>query len=312
MTTTRPGERAISFGETFLRDPDLFPGRRSGEAWGGQGIAFEIAGSRYVFSGLDPSQLQVLGARFGSLLLEGGGHGIDTLVFHVDARDFHELERARPYSFDLDYRPDSVHLAGPHFMARLDWAPGLRGALWTSARGPSFQGVFENYFRVLLGYRLLEGGGSLVHSAAVRDARGAYLVFGPSGAGKSTFARLAREAGGAVLSDDLNPLCVGENTTVVETVPFYGDLAPDPAPPGVPLRAICRLRKAETDSLQALELGECLASLIASAPFASRDPYRAAQLMQNLEALARPVPAYELRFSRTGRAFDLLRAAAEW
>ena len=253
----------------------------------------------------------MLGARFGSLLLEGGGHGTDTLVFHVDSRDFRELERARPYSFDLDYRPGSVHLAGPHFMARLDWAPGLRGALWSSARGTAFQGVFENYFRVLLAYRLLESGGSLVHSAAVRDDRGAYLVFGPSGAGKSTFARRAREAGGAVLSDDLNPLCMGENTTVVEAVPFYGDLEPDPAPPGVPLRAICRLRKAESDSLRALERSECLASLVASTPYVSRDPYRAAQLLQNLEALARPVPAYEVRFSRTGRAFDLLRGASE-
>jgi hypothetical protein len=241
----------------------------------------------------------------------GGGDGVDTLVFQVDARDFRELERARPYSFDLDYRPASVHLAGPLFMARLDWAPGLRGALWTSAVDAAFQGVFENYFRVLVAYRLLERGGALVHSAAVRDEGGACLAFGPSGAGKTTFARRAREAGATVLSDDLNPLCADDRTALVASAPFHGELENGPAPPVVPLRAIGRLRKAESDSLQPLPLGDCVASLTACAPFVSRDPHRAARLLENLESLARGVPAFELHFTRSGRAFELLRAASE-
>ena len=301
----------MGFGGRFLREPDLFPGRRSGETWGESEIAFELAGGRYVFSGLEPSQVGLLRARFGPRLLEGGGPGVETLVFQVDGRDFRELERGWPYSFDLDYGPGSVQLAGPRFMARLDWAPTLRGALWTSERGAAFRGVFENYFRVLLAYRLLEAGGALVHSAGVRDEAGAYLVFGPSGAGKSTFARLAREAGAAVLSDDLNPLCRANGNTVLEALPFYGDLEPDPGPPAVPLGALCRLRKSETDSLRPLDLTECLASLVACCAFVSRDPYRADQLLQNLEALVRPAATYELSFSRDGRSWDLLRGARE-
>jgi hypothetical protein len=195
-------------------------------------------------------------------------------------------------------------------MARLDWAPTLRGALWTSASEAWFRGAFENYFRVLLAYRLLEMGGTLVHSAGVRDAAGgAYLLFGPSGAGKSTFAKLARDAGAAVLSDDLNPLCRGEGVTVLEALPFSGDIEPDAVQPVVPLRALCRLRKSETDSVRVLHLSEALASLVACSPFLSGDPYRAGQLLQNLESLVRAVPKYELSFSRSGRSWALLRDA---
>jgi hypothetical protein len=300
------------FGAGFLRQPDLFPGRRSGETWGESEISLELAGSGYAFSGLKPSQVELLGGRFGPWVREGDGPAVETLVFRADPRDFREPERGRPYSFDFDYGPHSVRLAGLRFVARLDWAPTLRGALWTSEGEAPFRGILENYFRVLLAYRLLEAGGALVHSAAVRDESGARLAFGPSGAGKSTFARLAREAGAAVLSDDLNPLCRGEGGTVLEALPFYGDLEPDPAPRAIPLAAVCRLRKSETDSLRALDLAECLASLIASCSFVSRDPYRVDRLLRNLEALVRPASTYELGFSRAGRPWDLLRGVRAW
>ena len=315
MTAVRPREQGPSaFGEAFLQDPGLFPGRRSGETWGEREIAFELAGGAYVFSGLEPSQADALDGRFGSRVVGPGGSRVETLVFCVEARQFRELERGRPYTFDLDYSRASVRLAGPGFMARLDWTPDLRGALWTAAPGTSFGGAFENYFRVLLAYRLLDLGGALVHSAGVRDeAGGGYLLFGPSGAGKSTFARLAREAGASVLHDDLNPLCRGQGSTALKALPLSGDigLGPGAAPPEAPLRALCRLRQSETDSLRPLHLSEALASLLACCPFVGRDPYRADQLLQNLESLVRGVPAYELSFALAGRSWTLLREAVQ-
>ena len=244
MTAVRPREQGPSaFGEAFLQDPGLFPGRRSGETWGEREIAFELAGGAYVFSGLDPSQVDALDGRFGSRVVGPDGSRVETLVFCVEAREFRELERGRPYTFDLDYSRASVRLAGPGFMARLDWTPDLRGALWTAAPGTSFGGAFENYFRVLLAYRLLDLGGALVHSAGVRDeAGGGYLLFGPSGAGKSTFARLAREAGASVLHDDLNPLCRGKGSTALKALPLSRDIGSGPVPrrrrlPSVPSAA---------------------------------------------------------------------------
>ena len=305
----------MSFGQAFLQHPDLFPGRRSGEAGGDRGVTAELAGGPYAFSGLDAEQVETIRGRFGAVLREGeereGPRVVETLVFRVDPRDFRELDlRGWTYSFDIHYDPASVRLVGRNFMARLDWAPTLRGAIWTSARDQSFLGVFENYFRVLLAYRLLDAGGALVHSAGVRDEAGAYLLFGPSGAGKSTLARLARDAGGAVLSDELNPLCRTDGPTALQGLPFFGDVEPD-CSPRTPhrVRAICRLHKAASNALRPLGLAETLASLFACTPFVNRDPYRMERLLQNLESLLRPVPTYELAFSRDVAFWDVLRGA---
>lgn len=303
----------MSFAETFLNHPDLFPGRRSGEPCGERELVVDLVGGPYLFSGLEPEQVETIRGRFESVLRRDSGSDapcVETLFFQVDPRDFRAFDlRGWTYSFDFAFEPTSVRLAGLNFMARLDWAPTLRGALWTSAREHSLQGVFENYFRVLMAYRLLEAGGALVHSAGVRDEAAAYLLFGPSGAGKTTLARLAREAGGAVLSDDLNPFCPNAGRPVLVGLPFYGDIEPDSSQAPHLLRAVCRLRKAETSAVRRLGLAETLASLVACTPFVNRDPYRTALLLQNLESLLRCVPTYELAFARDGSFWDVLRRA---
>lgn len=297
------------FGQAFLRQPDLFPGRRSGEPWDEEEVAFELAGERYVFSGLAASEVQVLHGRYGRVLLEGGGPGIETIVFRADSRDFHERDRSAPVTFDLDYSADGVRLVGQGFLARLDWRPSPKGALWTSARGSSFVGVFENYLRVLVAHRLLELGGALVHSAGVRDEAGAYLFCGPSGAGKSTLSGQVRAAGGALVSDELNAICLREGQPFLAALPFYGDHEPDPSPEHFPLRAIGRLRQSHDDSIQPIDRAACLASLVACCPFVTLNPYCVDRLLQNLERLLEQVPTCELRFSRTGSCWDVLRSA---
>jgi hypothetical protein len=61
--------------------------------------------------------------------------------------------------------------------------------------------------------------------------------------------------------------------------------------------------------VKALDLSEALASLVGCSPFLGGDPYRAGRLLENLESLVRPVPKYELSFSRGGRSWALLKHA---
>jgi hypothetical protein len=125
--------------------------------------------------------------------------------------------------------------------------------MWTSVEEPlkDVIGVFENFFRLLVAYRLNEIGGALLHSAAVvRDSR-AYLFLGRSGAGKSTISKINQDAGLDVLSDDMNALVVENGRTLVEKLPFAGDLGQTAERRGGALLAgIFRLEKAETGSEQ--------------------------------------------------------------
>ena len=46
----------MSFGETFLHHPDLFPARLSGDAFGPAILRLEIAGFPFLLSGLSAAQ----------------------------------------------------------------------------------------------------------------------------------------------------------------------------------------------------------------------------------------------------------------
>jgi len=327
----------MSFGATYLEYPDLFPARRGGERCGDRGVVVELPGGPYAFSGLDSAQEQRVRTRLGGFCRgpgEEAAPAVETLVFRVARGDFLDIDtRGWEYSLDLDYEPAAVRLAGLELMGRLEWSlqperraseaspgaravavgphgvdesPALRGALWTSA-SEAFYGAFENFFRVLFAYRLLDCGGALLHSAGVVDRGGAYLFLGRSGAGKSTLARLSVETGRALLSDDLNALSPGEEGARVARLPFTGDFRSAPAERGFyPLRAICRLEKGEQNSLTPMSFAEALAALVASSPSVSRDPYRRERLLENLTTLVRSVPTHVLSFSLAGGLWELL------
>jgi hypothetical protein len=317
----------MSFGEGFLRFPDLFPGRRSGEPWGDRAVALAVAGGPYLFSGLSPRQEEAVRRRFAGLCRDGEeAPAIASSVFRAPAADFLDRDvRGWEYRQDVEHAAGSVRLAGLRLMARLDWTPALTGALWTCEEdGEEWSAaVFENFFRVLAAYRLLEEAGVVIHSAGVTDGEAAWLLLGPSGAGKTTASRLCLEAGAMVLSDDLNavrlgphlpapPLPKGEEgerpRAFVERLPFTGDLGERSGGLAVyPLRAILRLVKGE-DRLRPLSPAGALAGLVAASPFVNRDPWRREALLANLEHLARSVPAYELTFSLDSRLWDILRA----
>ena len=312
----------MTFGGGFLRVPDLFPGRRSGEPWGDRAVALDVAGGPYLVSGLAPAQEEALRHRFGGLCRSGSeGAAVASRVFRAPAADFLDRD-VRDWEYALDMEPSAagVRLAGLRLMARLDGWPDLAGALWTcETAGEEWSAaVCENFLRVLVAYRLLAEGAALIHSAGVTDGESGFLLLGRSGAGKTTASRLCLSRGATVLSDDLNAVTLDAAGARLRKLPFTGDLGErcEPAEPavlaasaaGVPLRALVRLAKGPREGLRPLSPAAALAGLVAAAPYVNRDPWRQEALLGLLERLARRVPAYELTFSLAGDLWAILRS----
>ncbi len=306
----------MSFGQAYLSLPDLFPARQSGEAWGETDLTLDLAGGPYRIENLSGPQAGALLSRFGSFASTvevGAGSPLRIRVLRADRRDFlgREAGRSWRYSLDMSYEPRAVKVATYEFMGRLDWHSGLTAALWTPLeRGPEFGRACENFFRVVVAYRLVEEGGALLHSAGVVDRNQAYLFLGRSGAGKTTVARLSLLAGRLVLSDDMNGLRRTAQGLLVEKLPFAGDLGGSTGSRTVhPLRRLLRLEKGDEISLRPLGAAESLSLLIACSPYVNADPHRMDQLTANLVALIREFPVAALTFTPDPTFWRLLESA---
>jgi hypothetical protein len=307
-----------AFGDRFLANPDLFPARHAGEVWGERRVALALPGGPYRFDGLNAGQEEAVRGRFGRYC-EASGAAVEGLLFRAPESDFLTFDlRGWEYALDFDAAPDAVRLAGLRLAGRLGWASSsgkrLAGALWTpDAGGAAFAGIFENFLRMLVAYRVHELGGAVLHCAAVASPAGARLFLGRSGAGKSTVSRLAEERGDTVLSDDLNALLPGADgapaaTALVEKLPFTGDYgdARTPFPPS-PLAGLYRLEKDTADALRPLSRAESVACLLACSPYVNADPHRRDALLANLLRLVLSAgPAQALRFSLAGGFWPIL------
>lgn len=312
----------MSFGETFLTVPDLFPARPAGEAWGDREIELAIPGGPYRCTGLAREQVAAAREHFGEFVVEETAEpGTEVRFYRVAPDEFRTFDvRGWEYNLDFDYQPAAVRLAGLHFMGRLDWRPDLAGAVWTAeATGGRFTEVFENFLRVLTSYRLLEIGGVMLHSAGVESRGRAWVFFGRSGAGKTTLSRKSLEAGRRVLSDDINAVRPTSGPTgdrlVVERMPFAGDLGRTGTPgEAYPLAGLCRLEQSSDPttgiSLRPLEPAPAIAALTACAPFVNLDPHRADGLARHLERLLAEVPCRVLVSTLEGDVWPELEGEA--
>lgn len=303
----------MSFGETFLVTPDLFPARSAGETWGPEAVELAIAGGPYLCSGLDSRQAAAARSHFGDFIREPtASAGPEIRFYRVAPEEFRTFDlRGWEYSLDFDYQPTAVRLAGLGFMGRLDWRPELAGAVWTSeAEGGRFREIFENFLRVLTAYRLLEIGGVMLHSAGVESDGRAWIFFGRSGAGKTTLSRKSLEAGRRVLSDDINAVRpmegAGDDRPFVERMPFAGDLGRTGRPgEAFPLVALYRLEKgrrlgADGVEVRPLEPALAVAALAACAPFVNLDPHREENLARRIVGLIEEVPCRVLHSTLEG------------
>jgi hypothetical protein len=322
----------MSFGARFLRDPERFPERPRGDAWGDRELWLDLPGGPYQLLGLSAGQEDGVLATFpvarglvrGALPAAATGDApIPIQLLRCTPDEFLPVDvRGWDYGLDFDWAPAAVKVAGLGLLGRLDWGPGrpgLAGALWTQEDGGErFPGVFENFLRVLVAYRLLELGGAVLHSAGVVRDGAAFLFLGRSGAGKTTAARLSLAQGAEVLSDDLNALVIsnakgdargGAGSCVVLKLPFTGDLGERRAlRPPLPLGGLLRLAQDSADALAPLSRAETMACLLACAPFVNVDPHRRERLEQVLLALAAAAAprAYTLRFSLSGGFWSII------
>ncbi len=303
----------MSFGEAFLNSPDLFPARQTGETWGDERVVICFAGNDYICCGLSATQAAAVRERFAELCVPSPGErrpAVEIRIFRAADEDFIEDERVWEFDFDLDYAPEAVSFAGFRFMGRLDWAPRLQAALWSSEDGRLVShAIFENVLRVVVAYHLLEQGGVLLHSAALGDEGGAHVFFGPSGAGKSTISRLGFETGRAVLSDDMNALRPMADGVVVEKLPFAGDFGHTIKSAGVQflVRDLYLLEKGSVPAVRSLRPAQAVAALLGCAPFVNRNPYRFDELVQKLQELNAQLPVRVLTFAPDTCPWDLLR-----
>lgn len=300
----------MSFGERFLRHPDLFPRRLGGERPGRERVRIDLAGGPYVVGGLSAILAAELDRRFAPLVSEAESHEVtDFEVFAVDASEFRPVAtRDWEYRLDTQLDADALSLAGLALMARVSLHSGARAALWTPAEtGADFLGPFENVLRVLVAYRLNARGGVMLHSVGVvRDGR-AFVFFGRSGAGKSTFAGLSARAGLEVLSDELNLIWPRGDGAVVESLPFAGDFGQHCKPRcEMPLGGMFRLHKGPPCGRQPLSRSAAVAALVSCSPTVNSDPSRVESLLEVLGRLVGLVPPESLAFELTANPWGML------
>lgn len=304
----------MTFGARYLADPDLFPGRPSGEPWGDEALSIEAGGMRLVVTGLDGERAGRTRARFQDPATEpdrGAGASPDVRVLRAFASDFLPIDLTGcEYTFELDYERDAVRIAGPCWMARIDGVgTAPHASLFTSLSGDEgFVAAFENLLRVLVAYRLVGLGGALFHSAGIVDGGQAHLFLGHSGAGKSTLSARSASEGRRVLSDELNALFRRGDRLYVQQLPFAGDFGqtlPEGEP--TPLAALYRLEKGSRAQVLPLSGAEATGLLLACSPFVNADPFRSEALFANLEQLGRDVPAWRFVFSLAEPAWPILR-----
>jgi hypothetical protein len=303
------------FGSSFLTRPtgvfESAPTR-----WGGGRLVIDVTGGPYSVAGLCGEQRDWAEDRFRDFCVApaASAPAVEFEICRVSRELFRQMDvRGWDYTYDRDYRPDQIRLAGLGFYGRIDLQPCCGGSLWTShSSAEDFPGVFENFLRVLVAYRVALLGGVVLHSAAIaRDGR-AFVLVGHSGAGKSTSSALALDAGWEVLSDDMNVVRRTAAGWVVEKLPFAGDLGQtSTCCRAYPVASVLWLEKAGWHELREISMASLLARLLACAPVINEDPFRIEQLMDSLSSLVQATGKGTLRFARDPGFLGLLHTDTE-
>ena len=300
------------FGTKYLTHPETLTHWNTGVPFAEGIVELRFAGDGYRFIGLSAEQqdlIQKIYPYSWETPAEGPVGLTEVSVFYRGKSEFRDIElKGWQYDLDILYSEAMVQIAGLGFVAKITWTPRLRGFLWTSEQGEgAFHGVFENFLRILIAYRLLERGGVMLHSAAFTMNTMVPLFIGRSGHGKSTVSAMALNAGKRVLSDDLNAVVIDGDSLWVLWVPFYGDVAsPFQGPQGYSLQAFYLLEKSDRNAVSSEPKAQMLAHLISCSPYVNLDPYRYGRLMESLGWMCSRTGCYRLEFRKEGGFLERL------
>lgn len=143
----------------------------------------------------------------------------------------------------------------------------------------------------------------LLHGAAVSYAGGGYLFLAPSGTGKSTHIRLWRECIGrevGIVNGDKPIVDVSGAEARICGTPWAGKERWQKNT-SVPLRAVCLLRRGETDRIERAEVSEQLNALLYQI-YCPEDPKALSDTFSLADRLFRTVPLYVLYCTPTENA----------
>lgn len=303
----------MCFAESYLIDHSYFPDSTDGLKCGARNFQLDFVGGPYSFTSLTGLQMSLVKERFKDSCISPNSSrlSIQTSTSFLRNVLFKNVSFVgRDYVFDRGYDKFCTRIAGKNFLARIVTENEIHGELWLADNiGSGFLQVFENYFRILSAYRVLQLGGAVLHSGCVIYDDRAYLVLGRSGAGKSTFSRLAFEAGWEVLSDDLNAVLPdGEGNWWVERLPFAGDLGQTPIRgSSYPLAGIYKLRQSDSNNAHRLSKAQALAIALSCSPVVNEDPYRTDLLIDTLGMLVSSTDCGTIEFTIDGGALSILR-----
>ena len=222
---------------------------------------------------------------FGPFLVEAASPRLVIQRGAIPAREGRPLNPRRPEGPRLLIRDTVLHVEPPQ--DALDAELALRAAFYL---GPVGQG------------------GVLLHASGVAFGGTALVAVGPSGAGKSTFARLARRAGGELLSDEVVSLL--PDGRVLGT-PFRSDPDMVGTAREARLGGLFALVHAPAESLEPLAPVAVVPLLLAQAFRAPLGGLTQAGLLQRVAALASHFPAWCFSFRNHPEAGAYLRRWCE-
>ena len=257
-----------------------------------------------MFHGLSEIQASELRNRFLPYCIQQGSDRSSMVIAVMrgpDPPQSQVIKTSGEYTLNLSHHQDTLEVQGLSFSGSVDFGPMTRGTILTPVNeSEQTDSIFENFLRLLVAYRLLDGNGVLVHSAAIVIAGGAYLFYGISGAGKSTLSEMAAKAGFEVISDDLNAVQFCGRRAQVRKLPFTGTFAESTCSQEIyPLRGIFRLEKARLNSTRQPGMAVSLASLLSCTPFVNASTAVLDQLQNRLLQLYDHVEPGILSFSKT-------------
>lgn len=276
---------------------------------GTPGLVFDLSGVRLRVTGLTAA----LGDRLQREWTLYAAKKDAALFLHVDVneitRDYAEAD-FRPKDMRSDLSVERAEFSMPEGHAVVEQTGPARVSLVKDIGDRQYY-AFHNFVRACLAWRLPGRGAGLIHSAGMALDGRSYLLVGPQGSGKSSWARLAVEAGGTLLSDDLNMVdpagVVGGPYDVLGT-PFRSTEKANLVHGRWPLAAILFPVHGRAPRLAAVPPLIAQARLAANLPFIAEGLEHDQRIASLVTTLVERVPMAELTFALDTDFVELLRS----